>query len=65
VHSNGVLEEVRADVRVVALLQVAIVLFRTLEEFYDAPLKVTTLPLMLWRFATIGVGSLFIGVPLL
>ena len=38
-------------------------LFRTLEEFYDAPLQLTTLPLMLWRFATIGVGSIVTGTP--
>lgn len=42
-------------------MQVAIVLFRTLEEFYDAPLKLTTLPLIIWRFGTIGIGSLLVG----
>ncbi|KAK9915576.1 hypothetical protein WJX75_001018 [Coccomyxa subellipsoidea] len=41
---------------------VAIVLFRTLEEFYDAPLKLTTLPLIIWRFGTIGIGSLLVGI---
>lgn len=41
--------------------QVAIVLFRTLEEFYDAPLKFITLPLIIWRFVTIGIGSLLTG----
>lgn len=39
----------------------AIVLFRTLEEFYNASFGWTTLPLMLWRFATIGIGSLLTG----
>ena len=43
------------------LLQVAIVLFRTLEEFYNASFGWATLPLMLWRFATIGIGSLLTG----
>ncbi len=46
---------------VVIGLQVAIVLFRTLVEFYDRPLGLTTLPLMIWRFATIGVGSILTG----
>lgn len=46
------------------LPQVAIVLFRTLEEFYDAPLKLTTLPLIIWRFGTIGIGSLLVGADL-
>ena len=45
--------------------QVAIVLFRTLVEFYDTPLGLGTLPLMMWRFATIGIGSILTGkVPL-
>ncbi len=44
-------------------LQVAIVLFRTLVEFYDRPLGLSTLPLMIWRFATIGVGSILTGRP--
>ena len=39
----------------------AIVLFRTLEEFYNAPLKFITLPLIIWRFVTIGIGSLLTG----
>jgi len=47
----------------VLVLQVAIVLFRTLEEFYDAPLSVTTLPLIIWRFGAIGIGSLLTGAP--
>ncbi len=46
---------------VVIGLQVAIVLFRTLVEFYDRPLGLTTLPLIIWRFATIGVGSILTG----
>ena len=41
--------------------QVAIVLFRTLSEFYSASLGWSTLPLMVWRFGTIGIGSLCIG----
>ncbi len=44
-----------------SIWQVAIVLFRTLEEFYDAPLKFITLPLIIWRFVTIGIGSLLTG----
>lgn len=43
-------------------LQVAIVLFRTLVEFYDTPLRLTTLPLIIWRFAIIGVGSILTGM---
>ena len=39
----------------------AIVLFRTLSEFYSASLGWSTLPLMIWRFGTIGIGSLCIG----
>ena len=41
--------------------QVAIVLFRTLVEFYDTPLGLSTLPLIVWRFATIGIGSILTG----
>ena len=41
--------------------QVAIVLFRTLVEFYDTPLGLGTLPLMMWRFAIIGIGSIMTG----
>ena len=41
--------------------QVAIVLFRTLVEFYDTPLGLGTLPLIVWRFATIGIGSILTG----
>ena len=41
--------------------QVAIVLFRTLVEFYDTPLGLGTLPLMMWRFAIIGIGSILTG----
>lgn len=39
-------------------------LFRTLEEFYNASFGWATLPLMLWRFATIGIGSLLTGMVL-
>ena len=39
----------------------AIVLFRTLEEFYETPLSWGTLPLMFWRFFTIATGSIIIG----
>ena len=41
--------------------QVAIVLFRTLVEFYDTPLGLGTLPLIMWRFAIIGIGSIMTG----
>lgn len=41
----------------------AIVIFRTLVEFYDRPLGLATLPLMIWRFATIGIGSIITGKP--
>ncbi|KAK9818672.1 hypothetical protein WJX74_002819 [Apatococcus lobatus] len=40
----------------------AIVLFRTLTEFYATPVSWSTLPLMVWRFITIGLGSLGIGI---
>ena len=43
----------------------AIVLFRTLTEFYDTPVGWSTLPLMIWRFISIGLGSLGIGERLL
>ena len=43
------------------MLQVAIVLFRTLVEFYNTPLGLSTLPLIVWRFATIGIGSILTG----
>lgn len=39
----------------------AIVLFRTLEEFYETPLSWGTVPLMFWRFFTIATGSIIIG----
>ncbi|KAK9809257.1 hypothetical protein WJX72_012251 [[Myrmecia] bisecta] len=41
---------------------VAIVLFRTLEEFYNTPLTWATLPLIAWRFTIIGVGSTLVGI---
>ena len=41
----------------------AIVLFRTLEEFYDTPLSWATAPLVLWRFFIIATGSISIGQP--
>lgn len=40
----------------------AIVLFRTLTEFYATPVGWSTLPLMVWRFISIGLGSLGIGM---
>lgn len=39
----------------------AIVLFRTLEEFYETPLSWGTVPLMFWRFFVIAAGSIIIG----
>lgn len=39
----------------------AIVLFRTLEEFYETPLSWGTVPLMFWRFFVIATGSTVIG----
>ena len=39
----------------------AIVLFRTLEEFYDTPLSWATAPLVFWRFFIIAAGSISIG----
>ena len=39
----------------------AIVLFRTLEEFYETPLSWGTVPLMFWRFFVIATGSIVIG----
>ena len=39
----------------------AIVLFRTLEEFYKTPLSWGTVPLMFWRFFVIAAGSIVIG----
>ena len=39
----------------------AIVLFRTLEEFYETPLSWGTVPLMFWRFFVIATGSIIIG----
>lgn len=42
----------------------AIVLFRTLEEFYETPLSWGTVPLMFWRFFVIATGSTVIGQPL-
>eukprot|EP00891_Asterochloris_glomerata_P000623 jgi/Astpho2/623/Aster-04465 len=41
---------------------VAIVLFRSLEDFYDAPLTWSVLPLICARFLAIGIGSLLVGV---
>ncbi|KAL3155429.1 hypothetical protein ABBQ38_010986 [Trebouxia sp. C0009 RCD-2024] len=40
----------------------AIVLFRTLEEFYETPLSWGTVPLMFWRFFVIATGSIVIGL---
>ena len=39
----------------------AIVLFRTLEEFYEDPLSWGTVPLIFWRFFVIAAGSIVIG----
>jgi len=39
----------------------AIVLFRTLEEFYETPLSWGTVPLIFWRFFVIATGSIVIG----
>ena len=39
----------------------AIVLFRTLEEFYETPLSWATVPFMFWRFFVIATGSIIIG----
>ena len=39
----------------------AIVLFRTLEEFYETPLSWGTVPLIFWRFFVIATGSTVIG----
>ena len=39
----------------------AIVLFRTLEEFYETPLSWGTVPFMFWRFFVIATGSIIIG----
>ncbi len=39
----------------------AIVLFRTLEEFYETPLFWGTVPLIFWRFFVIATGSIVIG----
>ena len=39
----------------------AIVLFRTLEEFYEDPLSWGTVPLIFWRFFVIATGSIVIG----
>jgi NhaP-type Na+/H+ or K+/H+ antiporter len=39
----------------------AIVLFRTLEEFYETPLSWGTIPLIFWRFFVIATGSIVIG----
>ena len=55
------MSQVRDVMSVGTGLQVAIVLFRTLVEFYDRPLGLTTLPLIVWRFATIGIGSILTG----
>lgn len=44
---------------------VAIVLFRTLEEFYKTSLTWATLPLIISRFAIILCGSIAVGVPAL
>lgn len=40
----------------------AIVLFRTLEEFYETPLSWGTVPLIFWRFFVIATGSTVIGL---
>lgn len=40
----------------------AIVLFRTLEEFYETPLSWATVPFMFWRFFVIATGSIIIGL---
>ncbi|KAA6419187.1 MAG: CPA1 family transporter: sodium ion proton, partial [Trebouxia sp. A1-2] len=40
----------------------AIVLFRTLEEFYETPLSWGTVPLIFWRFFVIATGSIVIGL---
>jgi solute carrier family 9 (sodium/hydrogen exchanger), member 8 len=40
---------------------VAIVLFRTLEEFYKTSLSWATLPLIMGRFAIILLGSIAVG----
>lgn len=39
----------------------AIVLFRTLEEFYETTLSWGTVPLIFWRFFIIATGSIFVG----
>mmetsp|Transcript_16912 Transcript_16912/g.47201 ORF Transcript_16912/g.47201 Transcript_16912/m.47201 type:complete len:530 (+) Transcript_16912:41-1630(+) len=41
---------------------VAIVLFNTFEDFYETPVTATTIPLMIWRFVYIFIGSAVIGV---
>lgn len=44
-----------------SVLNDAIVLFCTLEEFYETPLSWGTVPLMFWRFFVIAAGSIVIG----
>ena len=41
---------------------VAIVLFRTLEEYHSTPMTLHMLPRMFGRFLFIGVGSLIAGM---
>ena len=40
----------------------AIVLFRSLERFYDRPMGVSDVFRVFWEFSFLGVGSLFIGI---